>query len=271
MNECPSRLDLAQFHVNELDATRRESLTKHLKECSRCTETLARLKNNVSKYERRQDAHAQRLEEALAAENGRQNNVVPFPRRKKLALGATALATAAALIFGVIALFTFSGAEPDNGMIGYKGAFAVSVVAKRGPQQIKVTDGTVLRADDALRFQFQTAKKGYVYIFNVDSKGAITAFYPFNETNHSVKAMKIPSPGNHTMAGSIVLDSARGAEYLVALFSETPFETGIFSEQLAKQMVRSNKTNGDVSKMIRTELLKSASNMDACVIAIEKK
>ena len=270
MNECPSRLVLAQFHVDEIDGAQRERLFNHVEQCDRCQETLARLNKNVSHYDSRREAHALSLQAAIAAETERQSNVVPLSLHRKLVMGAAVFATAAAIIFGIV-FFNSINRHASTDDIGYKGTFAVSIVAKRGNRQFAVSDGTVLMENDALRFQVQTSKKGYLYIFNIDNAGAVTALYPFNDRGSSISAMKISTPGNHTMAGSIVLDDARGTEYMVALFSESAFETGIISDLLAKQVVRSNKKNGDISKMLRTELSESVASLEASLIAIEKK
>jgi hypothetical protein len=113
---------------------------------------------------------------------------------------------------------------------GLKGTMKFQVVAKRGDHQFRVDPGAELRENDALRFVVVTDRGGWVSVFSVDSRGAVSPFYPDTEPAGDPSPLRLDRAGRHELPGSIVLDDALGPEHFVVVFSPGEFDRGeVFS------------------------------------------
>ena len=269
MTECPSRLVLARFHAAELDASQNDRISAHIDSCTACSEAMQVLKHNIRQYEKNFNQRANTLRNALEAAQNQPENVIPIHRRKKIVTLAVSFAAAAMLVIGLMSFWPEHRMETSD--ISYKGSFAFSAVVKRNHNQFKLQSGSTLQKNDALRFVVQTGGVGYVYIFDLDANGNITSLYPFGDTESNLPAIAIASAGQHTLDDSIVLDDSTGVEHLVAVFSQTPFNTGLINAQMAKMMVQGNKEHGDSLKMPDIGLPQQLKNASVGVITILKR
>ncbi|MBN2715429.1 MAG: DUF4384 domain-containing protein [Deltaproteobacteria bacterium] len=274
MTECPSHLMLAQYHCDELDGETRQKIAGHLHDCDRCTSSLSTLRQNAATYELNISTHAGALRESLAAETPHNAEVLSFPARRKTMIAVGFAAAAAIMVLSGIVFWQPKSETPSD--ISFKGAFSFTAVVKRDNRQFNISMAPELQApelqeNDAIRFMIQTGHRGFVYIFNVDHKGAITSLYPFDDAGRSMPALSLQRPGAHTLDGSIVLDNSKGREYFVAIFSESPFDTGVINAPLAKALISDNKENGDTQASTTDRLPGALKDAVVRVIAFTKK
>ena len=210
---CPGRLVLARRALGELDAEARAEIDAHVDGCAACRALAAEIEANLDSYAKNSDAELARLAAQL-------------PRRRRAGLGwllAPALTAAAAA-----ALLLLWPTEE----IGFKGAFAARVVAKRGDAQIVVRDQERLRPGDALRFVI-TSDPGYLSVVLVDARGRVWPFYPDTDPEQDARPWRIEAKGRHELPGSVVLDDSLGPERIVLIFSTRVFDRAEVHRRLA--------------------------------------
>lgn len=136
---------------------------------------------------------------------------------------ATGLVAAAAAVILIPTLILKSGDD-----VRTKGSAPFHVFYKRGASEpAALVPDTHLRAGDLLRFSYRANSDGYLAIMDLDGAGKVTPFFPFGgERSAALHA------GESTLPGSVTLDTAPGPEWLVAIFSTTPFEIAPIAAQL---------------------------------------
>lgn len=129
----------------------------------------------------------------------------------------------AAAVAGVLALRPPAPptAEPA---VSFKGALAVRVVARRGATQLTVRSGELLAAGDALRFVITAPAPGYLSVFSLDGRGAISPFCPDSDPAADFRPLRLERAGQHELPGSVVLAAAPGPERLFVVFSVDTFD-----------------------------------------------
>jgi hypothetical protein len=228
MTDCPSRFTIARLCAGDLPPDELAEVREHVEGCDRCRDTLAEIDANAAEYHARADEHLAGLRARLEAEQ-RTATVVPIraaPRSRvtkvAIALGGLAAAALVALILLPLLLQT-DGGDP-TGDIRFKGRLAVEVIAKRGTDQFRVTDGSELEADDALRFVVSTGAAGWASVFSLDASGSVSPFYPDSDPAADPRPLRIPDSGRHELPGSIILDDSTGHEDIAIVFSRERFE-----------------------------------------------
>lgn len=108
-------------------------------------------------------------------------------------------------------------------------AFSVVVLSPGETQPRAVVHGERLAAGDSLRFRYEAPAAGQLVVLDLDATGPSVLVPVGASTPLSIEA------GSVTLPGSIVLDAAVGPEWLVAVYSETPFELAALLEQLRRQ------------------------------------
>jgi hypothetical protein len=222
MSEHPSRFTLAQWKVSDLSSAELAEIERHAEQCGDCRATLAAI-------ERLSEEQESRLEQRLAAFDERLEAAVARSRRRTSLVAAGTIAAAAGIALVLVLAVGTSGPRPATeqpAYTGLKGTMKFQVVAKRGDNQFRVDPGAELRENDALRFVVVTDRGGWVAVFSVDTRGAVSPFYPDTEPDRDPSLLRLDGAGRHELPGSIVLDDATGPEHLVVVFSPGEFDRG---------------------------------------------
>jgi len=223
VSEHPSRFTLALRDAGDLGPAEAAFVDAHLAACPACRAAADEIERDCADYGSRAEAERARLMAALA--NAPQE--IETARRSRRAVGigvaAVALAAAAAIALVVVVPRVQEGARgPDRIApedVGFKGALAVRIVAKRGEKQFAVRQGEALEAGDALRFVVTASEPGWIAVLSVEATGGVSVFYPAADP----WPLRIDDRGRRELPGSIILDDARGAETYVVLYSTAPF------------------------------------------------
>ncbi len=221
MTQCLSRLAIAKLKTGDLEGEAKEAAVAHIEGCETCGAVLADMEANVARFEAEKGAQREKLAARLDAEGS-----LPSRRgrltsaRSRGILGGVGIVAAAA-----VALFVLrtSVSPPATDEIRFKGTLSLEVVAKRAQRQFTVKEGDTLMEDDALRFVVTTGAPGYLQVFSVDAKGAVSPFYPESDPRRDPEPLSIESVGRHELPGSVILDDSVGRERIVVVFSEESF------------------------------------------------
>jgi hypothetical protein len=227
------RLKLAQLVSGDLAPDEARALEAEIENDEGSRQQLAEIRKNVEEYEADADRHMALLRARMVAEQSAPA-AVPWWRRLRYYLPAMATAAAAAVV--ALLIFTRGFEEPTEPDVAFKGALAVKVVAKRGPEQFMVASGQQLREGDALRFVVTTDGAGYISVFSVDSRGKVSPFYPEADPRGSPAPLRVDRAGRHVLEGSVILDDALGPEHLVVVFSPERFERAAVHERIRRQL-----------------------------------
>jgi hypothetical protein len=230
MADCPTRFTIARLRAEDLKADQARATREHIDGCAGCRRILAEIDGNAAAYEADADQHLSRLMDRIEREQT-PADVVPIRARHKsrvtrVAIGVGGLALAAMLALVLVPVISGQGRDDDQTDIRFKGALAVEIVAKRGSEQFRVTDGLELRCGDAIRFVVTTGSAGWLSVFSVDSTGRLSPFYPDSEPADAPAPYRIERPGRHELPGSIILDDTAGHEDIVVAFSRERFDRG---------------------------------------------
>src|SRR5262249_8799219 len=77
----------------------------------------------------------------------------------------------------------------------------------------KVTPDLLLRAGDALRFSYLAPGDGHLAIFDLDTTGRVTVFYPFGGD----RPARIQGGSTMLLPNSVILDKSPGYEWLICV------------------------------------------------------
>lgn len=219
MSRCPSRFSLVLYLKEEGEKNELKKINAHISSCEACQTVLNNIKQNETEYNSNFNTHRQALLDEIESES----EPIPIHVRTKktnpifiaIPIAAAALLTLSLYLLP-LSKNTHSGVD-----IGYKGSLSVQIKAKRGDNQFHVNANTTLRENDALRFQIQTPKEGFIYIFNIDSQNNIHNVYPFEDES---APLLIPKNKLFTLEDSIVLDDSTGNEKIAIFFSPSEFK-----------------------------------------------
>ncbi len=215
----PSQLELARLVAGELSAEEARRVEEAALASPEARQRLEALRAHVSEYEAVAPRQLAALRQRLEAEGARAGT--PFWRRPLVLLAP--LAAAAAAVMLVLVLRAPPGPEDA---VGFKGALAVRVVARRGESQLVVQPGAELAAGDALRFVVTVPAPGHLTVFSVDGRGELSPFYPESEPAQDERPLRLERAGQHELPGSVTLDDAPGPERLFVVYSPAPFARG---------------------------------------------
>jgi hypothetical protein len=150
--------------------------------------------------------------------------------------------------------------------ITFKGGNSISFLLKRSGKISECTPQDTLIAGDEIQVLYSTAKKGYISLLSVDSRGAISWYHPDQKSLFCSVAAK--AGGKQNYPAGILLDESQGQELIIALFSDSPLATKSVTSWVADVM---QKTNTNLF-MLRRQLDSTGDKIHASpVTAIFKK
>lgn len=94
------------------------------------------------------------------------------------------------------------------------------IEAERPAGSRPVEPGSVLGAQEVLRFFYDSSQHDYLFLFSVDDRGLLSIYYPDGEGS------SIPIQRGHRipLQDRVVLDDYRGSELFISLFSDRPLD-----------------------------------------------
>lgn len=227
MDERPSRLKLAQLVAGDLSPEEAAAVEAAAAESEEIGAQLTELRKNASRFEERGEVHRARLRAALSGQT-------PSSRSRRIWRWLIPLVPAAAAALLVLVLWP--AGPRDEARVGFKGALAVRIVAKRGGEQFVVREGQRLKQGDGLRFQITTDASGFLSIFSIDKHGTLSPFYPGTDPARAPEPMALARAGRHTLPGSVILDDSRGEEHLVVVFARHGFNRSKIHQRIFRRL-----------------------------------
>lgn len=115
--------------------------------------------------------------------------------------------------------------EPDSSV---KGSVTLAAFRQRADGSVEtLTNGQVVHAGDAIRFQVTAPGPGFVAVLSRDGARKASTYHPFE----GVKAAAY-DPKQPLLGGAIALDEVKGRETVWAVFGPQPFELGPLVKQV---------------------------------------
>lgn len=241
--QCPSRLELAAWaaEAGGRPADVNEPVAPHVAGCSRCQAHLREL----------DEARKELLgpDPARASQNAARLILAAAQARKAPRFGWRFVFSVAALpAAALLALVVLPSEQPVSesaaavDTIRTKGAFALSIVSKRGEALERLGDGDEAKAGDRLRFAYTQVRSGHLMVFSVDDGGAISPYYDESRL-HSVP---VAAGSQVTLPGSVELDDHKGLERIYALWAPQPIDGASVQAAVRKAL---SQAGGDVARM----------------------
>ncbi|MBN2189272.1 MAG: hypothetical protein JW699_07445 [Chitinispirillaceae bacterium] len=215
---CVRKLDVERFSAGELAGRAAVDIEEHLRSCPACGAYLARLKK-----EREEFLRVHPFAEFLSA-RAAPICVGPWYRRFPAALSSPALrpvlAPALVVLIAVAVIPFIPGPESD---IRYKGNGSLSYIYKRDGVVHTGAPDDLLRPGDRVQIFYSSAADRNLTLISIDSRGAVSFYHP--EEGGAVCSVRSGTGQKLAYPCGIELDSTSGAELVVAVFSDKPFDT----------------------------------------------
>ncbi len=157
----------------------------------------------------------------------------PRRRWRWMAIVAPTMAIVAGLLIGFIAVLD----RPDTpggdhemhpggaSHVDFRGTVALKILIRRGSARAFELEGDgELRSGDSLSFVVTSASAGFIDLFSIDGKHAISAIHPKKSATARATPLALIRRGRHQLPGSVKLDDSPGPERLVLVFSRTSFD-----------------------------------------------
>lgn len=201
---CPPALALEALVAGE---PARPELSAHLAECAACGGYARALAAEQEAYRK---LHPPEL---FVAQVKRKASARPkhFDLRW---VGLAAALTVAVLV--VVVVPKGAGTGRSGPAVAFKGSPFSAVYLRAGMRApAPVVEDLRVREGDALRFFYDAPKPGWLAILDLDSTGLPSVLYPYGGT----RMMAVTAGDEAPLPRSIVMDSALGSEFFVAVWA----------------------------------------------------
>jgi len=224
MSNCerPRRLDIERLFAGEMDEINSGELKEHLAGCAVC--------GSYHESLRREREQFLKMHPFTAAGKIRNIYFKPEPLSGKIRRFIES-ATRPALIpaYGfilILAIITpvllsrMTAGRQDADTVTYKGGRILSFICDRDGQVHEGDPSALYYAGDKIQILYNSDKDRFLTLFSVDNGGSVSFYQPDpKDRNCSIASGKGASL---TYPSSIRLDSALGAELIIALFTPGP-------------------------------------------------
>jgi hypothetical protein len=219
---CMSDLALERLLAGDLAGAGRNAVLVHLAACAACAARLDRLERSNERFVR--DAPVAPMVDAIARGIA---GSVPWsarPRRRAVAAGVVAAVVG---IAAAIALFPRTGeraAAPaperkKGGVAAGDGDLTLELIARHADGRVaRIASGASLTPGEAVRFHIASSRAGHLAIVGIDAVQVVTPYAPAAGAGGLIAV----TPGEHLLAGSIILDDTLGVERIVAVRCDEP-------------------------------------------------
>jgi len=216
----PDSLTLERHSAGELDKETSARVEEHLRFCTSCARYVETLRTEQQAFLTKHPyAIVVPIHRAALQKSWVQKVIHAFSRP----LVAPAFGFVAALIIAMPIMFHVLKPQTAGEAITYKGSAQMAFLLKRNGT---ISDGNahdIFYAGDEIQILYSAQKARYVCLLSVDSKGALSLYGPGPDTSTcSVRAERGP---NRPYPVAVLLDTAKGAETMMTLFSNKPLAT----------------------------------------------
>jgi hypothetical protein len=233
-SEC-KRLSVERYVSGELTGEIARAVETHLKTCAACGARCADLQKERDEFLRLHPFAELRALGAMGNSGElwyeRFMKVFAFPVLRPMLIPLCML-----LLVGVIIIpFTGKTGLFDAGnlsTIRYKGtAQPLSYIYKRGDQVRESSPADTFMAGDKIQLFYDSRKEQYLTLFSISGTGSVSFYHP--EARALRCSIRTGVGSRLAYPASIELDETPGAEFVVALFSEQPFDTNQIKKWVA--------------------------------------
>jgi hypothetical protein len=217
MNELhPKRLTLERFLYGDLPGDACQEIEAHLGGCERCSSLMQRMNADQG------DFLAKHPFQEFAA-----NNIPVAPEQSNRQWLKILLRPTLAPVFAVVLLmlvstpvlvFYYQSNSPTQ--FAYKGGTDLSFLLRRNGVVTPGNSSDVFTAGDEIQVLYSARKDGFLTLLSIDTKGVLSFYAP--ETLSGFGSVPIHAGATQYYPAGIVLDSTKGAELIVGLFSQKP-------------------------------------------------
>lgn len=151
----------------------------------------------------------------------RMERLEPEPAPRRLAYWWRWIFTGGALAAAAAALLLVVGrrtSTPGDDDIGVKGDGITLIIHT---ESRRLATGDTVHPGERIRFEINTARKGFVTVIGIDGSGAKTTYFPYGATT----AAAIDPNESRILPGAIALDATPGDETFFAVYATRPFTT----------------------------------------------
>jgi hypothetical protein len=223
---CIQKFAVERYCAGELKGTAAAGLEEHLRSCTSCSAYLAGLRSGREEFLR---AHP--FAEFIAT-HAAPIGVGPWYKKIPAIFSLPSLrpviAPALAVLVAVAVIPFIPRPESD---IRYKGAESLSYIYKRDGAVHTGAPDDLFRGGDRVQIFYSSVSDRCLTLLSIDKRGAVSFYQPAG----SGAACSIRSGAGQRIAypASIELDSTRGAELVVAVFSDKEFDTSRIQQWVA--------------------------------------
>jgi hypothetical protein len=205
----PRELILEKFSNGEISGT---AIEAHIAGCPRCAAFVQQVQKN----------HRDFLARHPFAEFAREN--LPAPGQSERTWWQTLMQPAFAPVFAVIVaslvalpVFIHFKSSDRPAPIAYKGGDGVSFLLKRNGVVTPGNQADTFACGDEIQVVYATGHSGFITLVSIDNRGTVSFYAP--DTMSGLASIATQAGNSQFYPASIVLDSSRDAEVVVALFS----------------------------------------------------
>jgi hypothetical protein len=239
------KLDIERYFAGEADEKSAALLREHCRTCASCAAYLAKLESNREAFLLRRPFSA--------FERGRSAALMGHWYRRLLeSIMRPALAPAfAAVLLALVALpivRPYIDARRPDSAIAYKGGKTLAFVYQRNGAFMPGNPMDTFIAGDRIQVLYAAPRAGHIALFSIDGSGAVSFYQPDERAEYCT--VPTAAGANQTFPSSIVLDSARGQEMVIALFSPRPVAAAAITDWAARCAGR-NAGPRDIRKSLR--------------------
>jgi hypothetical protein len=239
---CVRKLDIERYGAGELTGAAASGLEDHLHSCPSCSAYLVQLKKERQEFLRahpyREFRAAAFPEQAAGHWHKRFPLIFPFPVLRPVLVPAVCVL----LVAVVIVPYMTKLAAPSGNDLRYKGGATLSYIYKRDGVVRSASPDDRFRGGDRVQVLYSSPGEQNLTLFSVDDRGFVSFYRP--DTSARTCSIRCGAGSGLAYPKSIELDSAPGAELVVAVFSDEPFDTSQI-----KKWVAGLKIKGDLAAL----------------------
>jgi hypothetical protein len=240
---CIRRLDIERFCAGELNGPAAAALTEHFRTCASCSAYSVKLQKERETFLRihpfAEFIAARGEEKRTEPWYGKLAAALPFPALRPVLVPALCVLLVAITVVPFIAR---QGGREAGSSIRYKGPQILTYIYKRDGAVHKAAPQDLFRGGDQVQVFYTAGKAQYISLFSIDSASAVSFYQP--AVHSALCSIRSGTGAQCAYPKSIELDSTPGAELVVAVFSDTPFDTNQI-----KQWVAGFKRAGDMTAL----------------------
>jgi hypothetical protein len=231
-----NKLLLERYSAGEVDNDESLRIKEHCKSCAECAGYLETLKADKREF---LAAHPFPLARKVILPNRRQPWRASFFDAARRPAWAPAYALIAVILMVSPIVYFRAVHHPATEDITFKGrGEAISFLVKRNGNISVCTTLDTLLPGDEIQALYSLTKPKFMSLLSVDSYGAVSWYHPDQKS----RFCSIPAkPGrNQNYPAGILLDDSKGRELVVALFSDSPLQTGTVSAWVTQAIKKTN-------------------------------